>query len=201
VGIAPAVEELLPAAVEAAGPAPSSVGLMVVVGSGWPLVNGTSLSGVPVEKAGAPAVALAEGPSVDSGLRTLAIGKHVGIKDEQRIGVDVLIDNMHDTVGNEHVGHDNACRVDKNGSVRIDGNLEIATVACLKRSSVLQSGRIANGASYNMVTKHSSEILLRKTLERVPHRVEGLVGRSEDGDIRSLVNSVKKIGCVGSTAQ
>lgn len=46
-GIAAAVEPLSPPApVLAAGPEPSEVGLIWVVGVGWPLVNGASVPGV-----------------------------------------------------------------------------------------------------------------------------------------------------------
>lgn len=71
--------ELLLAAVSA-GPGPSDVGLICVVGVGWPEVKGTSVPGEAV-KPGAPVVASGAARLVLLGLRTL-VGVSIVWKEE-----------------------------------------------------------------------------------------------------------------------
>jgi hypothetical protein len=114
---------------------------------------------------------------------------------------NVLIDDMHNTVCNEHVRHHNARRVDENSAVRVDGDLEVFTIARLKRSSVLEGGRVADGAGYDVVAEHIGEFFRGKTLQGVTDGVEGLVCGGEDGDVGGVVDGIEEIGGVGGAAE
>ena len=107
-----------------------------MVGAGWPEVKGTLVALEP-EKAGAPVVAEGSGRAVvASGLRMLFVleNRYMIYGEFSREG-NVLVDDVHDAVGDEDVGNDDFSCVDEYGAVH-DGDGHVTALDGLETGVV-----------------------------------------------------------------
>ena len=73
--------------------------------------------------------------------------------------VDLLVDDMNDTIRDKHIRHDDLGSVHEYRAVRIDRNRQVATANGLQASTVLQVRRVADGAVHHMVCQDSCGLL------------------------------------------
>ncbi len=115
-------------------------------------------------------------------------------------GVENLVDNVDNTVGDEDVGGDNASVVHKDATIT-NGDGKLLSVGGGESSAVLKSGRVANSAlGDDVVGKDASNVLSAEVTKSRADVLESLVVGSEDGDVGSVVDSVQQVGRIdGST--
>jgi hypothetical protein len=99
-----------------------------VVGVGRPEVKGTSEAELAPVKAGVPAVADSLGVSVAMGFKTLC-GVSVAFPSRMRPDVlDLLINDMYDTVSNKDVRNNNLGGVDPDAALLVNGDGQVSTI-------------------------------------------------------------------------
>lgn len=103
------------------------------------------------------------------------------------------IDNVNDTVGDQDVGSDNAGAVDENAAI-VDGDGQILAVGCLENSSVAETRAVAKSSSDDVVGQDISGLFGGQVSETGANSLESCVGRSEDGDVGSVVDCVSQVG-------
>lgn len=164
-----------------------------MVGVGRPEVKGTSEAELAPVKAGVPAVADSVGASVAMGFRTLY---GVSVAFPCKIGpdeLDLLINDMYDTVSNKHVGNDNLGGVDPDTALLINSDGQVSTIERLQRCAILQAGAVSNSAADDVVGQDAGNVLLSGVGQGGSNGGEGLVGRREDGKVRGLIDGADEV--------
>lgn len=115
-------------------------------------------------------------------------------------GVEDLVDDVDNTVGNENVGSDDTSVVHEDTALT-DSNGKLLSVGSRESSTVLEGRRVANTAlSDDVVGKDAASVLSAEVAESRADVLESLVVGCEDGDVRCVVNGVEQLGRVdGST--
>jgi hypothetical protein len=107
---------------------------------------------------------------------------------------------MHNTVGNKHIGSNDACAVHEDLSV-VDGDSQVLAVDGLEHSAVLEARAVAHGAGDDVVGQDVLDLLRGQVGETTADGLEGGVGGRENGDVRGGVDGADEARRVESTAE
>lgn len=131
---------------------------------------------------------------------TLIIVVVVGVRGSHVAGVEHLVDDVDDTVGDQDISGDDLGVVNENTLVA-DGDGEHLAVGGGELSAVHEAGRVADGAGDNMVGQDAGEVLGGQVAESRANVLESLVGGSEDGDIGGGVDGVDEVSSDDGTTE
>jgi hypothetical protein len=108
---------------------------------------------------------------------------------------------VHNTVGNENIGDDDAGVVHEDASI-VDGDGQFISVHCRESSSVLQTRAVAGFAANNSVVgKNVGNLLSGEVTKTRADSLESSVVGCEDGDVRCVVDSAEQLGRLERTAK
>lgn len=163
--------------------------------SGTPEVKGMSLTELAPENAASWVLAVGSAVAEDfSGLRTL----NILALDPFAMDVDLRINDVDDTVGDEHVGDDDLGLVDVDSAVvNLDVNLLTSSSG---ESAVLEVGAVANSVVDNMVPEDVHEIRLAGVGEDGANVGKGAVAGRKDGDVPGAGEVGDQLGLGESTS-
>lgn len=117
--------------------------------------------------------------------------------DHNWCGIDLRIDNVGDTIGDENVRNDHLGVVDEN--LTIDNrDSHIFSLEGLE-SRVLENAAVPDRSSDDVVLEHVLEIVLAQVGEDGSDGGEGSVGGDEDGDVLGLTEVADEVGLGQST--
>jgi len=161
------------------------------VGVATPEVYGTSLAEEAPEKAADWEDAVGLGVAIVMlGFKTLSVDLAPMIGNSSKI--NILVNDMDDTVGHQDVGHDDLCRVDECGPVD-HGDGDVPAAHGLEHGVVHQHGRVINGAVADVVSQDAGELLGRHIRQSRTDGLEsGVVGR-EDCDITCRIEGLHQL--------
>lgn len=114
--------------------------------------------------------------------------------------VCLLVDNVDNTVSDEHVAGNNTGAVHEDASSVTDGNGQLLAVQSCKNSAVLEGGAVAQGVVDNVVSQHIGELLHGEVGESGSDTLEGGVRWRKDGQVGGVVHGIDELSRVeGST--
>jgi hypothetical protein len=148
--------------------------------------------------AGEPAEAEGLAMVAFMGLRTLIV--LLAARPIEGYRMNLRVDNVDDTVGNEDIRGDNTGTVDKNLSVS-NGDGQVCTVSGLEGSSVGQRAAVAHSTGNDVVGKDAGYLLSGKVGKAGTDSLESSVVGSEDGNILGGVDGVDEVGRVESAGE
>lgn len=108
-------------------------------------------------------------------------------------GKDSLVDDVHNTVGDQDVGDDDLGAVDEDAVV-VDADLDFLALRRLQGHVVLQAAAVANDAGDDVVREDVGELLLGEAAGRGADGGEGGVVGREDGDVGHAVETRGEVG-------
>lgn len=161
--------------------------------------RGSSSVGSSLWKAGSSCVSRAVTTSRGSGTAVSwnAGSLAVGIGSSGIAGVQDLVDDVGNTVGNEHVGDDNLCVVDED-TIAADGDGDALAVDGLERSAVGKLGRVPNCTGDDVVGQDAAKLSNADIGCQGGNALESLVGGSENGQVGGVVDGVNEVGLLDS---
>lgn len=165
------------------------------VGVATPEVKGTSVADEAPEKAAGCEVALATGVAVVMlGFRTLSKPASAdGQYSRRSRGENLLVDDVHDTVGDQDIRHDDLGGVDEHGAVD-HGDGQTLAVHGFERGAVLQGGRVADGSVDDVVLEDAGDLLGGHVRQGGADGLEGGVVRGENGHVLGGVERLHQLG-------
>lgn len=124
------------------------------------------------------------GPVVLAGLRTLRIVKSAITRFElERNNLDLLINHMHNSIGNHIIKGDDLCAIDKSGVV-LDCDREIRALRCTQLHPVFELGAVPEKTWYDVVVEECGQLFLRHAC----------------GNSLEIVGCCLRVGCEDSSA-
>lgn len=114
-------------------------------------------------------------------------------------GGSLLVDDVHDAVGDQHVGQDDLGAVDEDGAV-LDAHCHVAATDGRDPLAVGQVGAVCDRAVDDVVLEDRGELVAGEVWQCGADVLERLVGRCEDGDVAERVDGVHQVGlcqCAG----
>lgn len=193
-GAAPAAgeEDAAPAPPEADGAAATDLD-----GVGTPEVKGALETDEAPEKAPAPAAAVGLAMVRLLGFRTLGV-LLVRCDERRSIDVDLRVNNVNDTTGDEDIRGNDTRGVDKNRAI-VNGDGQILAVDSRDDGAVPQGAAVSDSAVYDMVCEDVGQVSGGEGTETRADGLEGSVPGREDGYVAEAVDSGDEAG-VGERA-
>lgn len=101
---------------------------------------------------------------------------------------------MNNTVGDEHIGSDDASAIDKDTAIE-DSNSQLGTIYRLQHGAISKVRAVSRSLGNNgMVCENADDLFRSQGSKSGANGLECLVGRSEDGDVLEALNCLDEVG-------